>query len=113
MRKEATVTKEYLECDGCQYGMAEKDPRIEITVPYDFEWEALRSDPPETLMFHFHAVQTRHDCFRYWAHSPHVMKRSLRERGLDAEQIDDFMSLMLYREGLGPGIERPKEKAAS
>ena len=112
MRKTATIEKEYIECDGCLYGMAEEDPRVEVTVPFDFAWEALRSNPPETLTFHFHALQQRHDCFRYWAHNPTIMKRSLKARELDEEQIDDFLSLMLYRKesGFGPGLAREKVK---
>lgn len=111
MKKERTVTQEYLTCDGCLYLMAEKDPRIEVTVPFDYPLEFLRDGG--VLTFHFHALTYRHDCFRYWAHSPDVMRRSVRERGLDKEQIDDFLSLMLYREDpIHPGIERPKEKVA-
>lgn len=113
MKKTKTVEQTILECDGCQYLMSEKDPRIEVTVPFDFPWKELRSDPIETLTFHFHALGNRHDCFRYWAHDPHNMRRSLRERELDADQIEDFMSLMLYRDGsFGPGVARPKDKVA-
>ncbi len=112
MRKSRTIEQPYLECDGCQYLMSEDDPRIEVTVPFDFPWKELQSDPIAMLTFHFHALGQRHDCFRYWAHDPHNMKRSLKEHGLDDNQIDDFMSLMLYRQqnGFGPGVARAKEK---
>lgn len=113
MRKTVQVEKEQLSCDGCQYLMNESDARIEVSVPFDFILEELRADQPDTLDFHFHALGHRHDCFRYWAHGTDIMKRSLRERGLDDEQIDDFLSLMLYREhSWSPGIDRPKAKAS-
>lgn len=106
-----TVTTPALACDGCQYLMSAKHPRVEVTVPFDFKVEWMRADRTET--FHFHAHPHRHDCFRYWAHNPQVMRRSLEERDWSEEQIDDFMSMMLYRTGpFNPGIERPKEKIA-
>jgi hypothetical protein len=111
MNKERTVTQKYVECDGCKYVMG-NGPMITVSVPFDFPFEWLRGAKGETLDFHFHAIQARHDCFRYWAHNPGVMRDSLRARELDNEQIDEFMSLMLYRQNsYSPGIEKPKVKA--
>jgi hypothetical protein len=110
VKKKRTVTKEYMECDGCKYLMGE-GPMITVSVPFDYPWEYLRDD--RQLEFHFHALQQRHDCFRYWAHNPRIMRDSLKDRELDNEEIDEFMSLMLYRERIGgPGVEREKKTAA-
>ena len=114
MHRERNVTQEYIECDGCKYVLGSRTgPMIVVRVPHDYPWEALREDEPAALEFHFHALAHRHDCFRYWAHNPSIMRDSLTARGFDEEQIDEFMSLMLYREStFAPGIEREK-KAAS
>lgn len=105
MEKQRTLTEKYLECDGCQYLMGES-PMIVVSVPFDFPFDFARDG--STLEFHFHALAHRHDCFRYWAHNVGVMERSLKERKLNEEQIDDFMSMMLYREhSFQPGIARP------
>jgi len=105
MKKERTRTEEYVECDGCKYIMGD-GPMIVVSVPFDYPWEFLRVNN-EALEFHFHALQQRHDCFRYWAHNPGVMRDSLKARELDSEQIDEFMSMMLYRQNnYSPGIER-------
>ena len=109
MRKTRTKTEEYLTCDGCKYLMG-KGPMIVVSVPFDFPFEWLRGEKAETLDFHFHALKHRHDCFRYWAHNPSIMQRSLKDRELDNEQVDEFMELMLYRQNsYSPGLER-KEK---
>jgi len=110
MKKVRNVQQEYMECDGCIYVMSESKPRITVDVPFDYPLEALREDPPRSLEFHFHADS---DCFRYWAHNPRIMRRSLAERELSEDEIMDFLSLMLYREDpFHPGVERPKEKVA-
>lgn len=117
MKKERTLTQEYLECDGCKYVMGSDAPLVTVTVPFDYPMKFLRADralvrADRTLEFHFHAIQARHDCFRYWAHNPQVMRDSLIARGLDEEQIDDFMAMMLYRQNsYSPGIEREKKSA--
>lgn len=109
MNKERTVTQKYMECDGCKYVMGES-PHITVAVPFDYPLEFLRDDG--TLEFHFHALTNRHDCFRYWAHNPRIMSESLTARGLDEEQIDEFTSMMLYRQNtFSPGIEREKKTA--
>jgi hypothetical protein len=107
MRKKKTIEQEYLECDGCKYLMGSKEPLITVTVPFDYPLEFLRED--RTIEFHFHALTHRHDCFRYWAHNPRIMRDSLTNRGFDEEQIDEFLSLMLYREdAFHPGVARPE-----
>lgn len=108
MEKERTLTQKYLECDGCKYLMGGAEPKIVVSVPFDYPWDVLREIDPGALEFHFHAIKQRHDCFRYWAHNPRIMKESLVARELDEEQIDEFMSMMLYRENsFSPGIARP------
>ena len=113
MMKKKTIEQEYLECDGCGYVMGKEDPRIEVSVPFDFPWEWLRDlKDPGVLTFHFHALRQRHDCFRYWAHNPRIMEQSLKDRELDNEQREEFLSLMLYRaEGnlYSPGIPRENQ----
>lgn len=107
MDKERTVTQKYRECDGCKYTMG-SDPMIVVSVPFDYPLDFLREIDPGTLEFHFHALANRHDCFRYWAHNPRIMKESLVARELDEEQIDEFMSMMLYRNSsFEPGVARP------
>lgn len=114
MHRTKTVEQHYLSCDGCKYLMGKDELKIVVTVPFDYPFEFMRSDDVEELEFHFHALKNRHDCFRYWAHNPRIMRDSLTDRGFDEEQIEDFMSLMLYREGTwSPGVERPKEKASA
>lgn len=109
MEKIRTIEQTYLECDGCQYLIGGTSPPVVVTVPFDYEWMELREG--RTLEFHFHTLHNRHDCFRYWAHNPRVMIRSLEERGLNEQEIDEFMGLMLYREDkFRPGIDRPEEK---
>lgn len=111
MKKERTKTEEYIECDGCQYVMG-KGPMIVVSVPFDFPFDFLQDDGK--LEFHFHAIEQRHDCFRYWAHSPQVMRQSLKNRSLDEDQIDAFMELMLYRQhSWSPGIEREPKKTVA
>lgn len=107
MKKERTLTENYIECDGCKYVMG-KGPMITVSVPFDYPVHFLRDD--RALEFHFHAIQARHDCFRYWAHNPQIMRDSLKARELDDEETDEFMSLMLYRQNsYSPGIEREKK----
>lgn len=97
-----TVTKDALLCDGCDYLISTGVPIITV---------AVRNE-----LFHFHdggvGDAERHDCFRYWAHGPNIMERSLKQRKYDQDQIDEFLSLMLYRrEGTfsqGPGVPRPE-----
>lgn len=114
MHRVKTVEQTYIECDGCKYVMGKNDPRIVVVVPFDYPFEMMRSDDVEQIEFHFHALRKRHDCFRYWAHNPEIMRDSLRARDFDDEQIDDFMALMLYREdNFHPGVARPKEKASA
>jgi hypothetical protein len=106
MEKERTLTQKYLECDGCKYVMGSDDPMIVVSVPFDYPWEFLRDD--RNLEFHFHAIRQRHDCFRYWAHNPRIMRESLEARKLNEDQIDEFMMMMLYREhSWQPGITKP------
>ena len=103
MEKKKTVEQTVIECDGCQYIMGRAPAPILVTVPLH--------DNAEPLVFHFHTLHNRHDCFRYWAHNPRVMIRSLKERGLGDEDVEAFMELMLYRESkFGPGIDRPETK---
>jgi hypothetical protein len=93
--------------------MGKDDPKIVITVPFDYPFEFMRGDDYEEIEFHFHALKHRHDCFRYWAHNPRVMRDSLTDRSFNEEQIDDFMSLMLYRQSaFSPGIARPEPVSA-
>jgi len=99
-----TVTRRAIECDGCEYLIGSGVQTITLMVRDE--------------QFDFHdggeGDAERHDCFRYWAHSPETMKRSLRNRGWGDERIDEFMSLMLYRaDSWGPGIARPKKEAAA
>lgn len=109
MKKMVQVTKEQISCDGCDYLMSLKDPHIIVSVPFDYPLEFLQDN--RIVTFEFHALHHRHDCFRYWAHNPEIMRRSLRERDFTEEQIEDFMELMLYRQTpYSPGIERPKAK---
>lgn len=118
-----TVTKPAISCDGCGYlvGMTveerasthlrDEDLVCELRIPWDVE--AADRAKHVWLTFHFHAPQRhRSDCFRYWAHTPYIMKGTLAERGLSPKQIDEFLSTFLYREErYAPGIERPKEEA--
>ncbi len=116
MKKQRTETKEYLECDGCQYviGLSthdrERGVKLEDCVTtLDVFWD------DERVVFHFHGAEhpTRHDCFRYWAHNVHVIQRSLKERGWDDEDIDDFLRVHLYSDPNkvgSPGIPRPMVK---
>lgn len=109
MRKQVMVEKTQFTCDGCQYLMsqAQVDDGIKVVVPFDYSWMELREE--RELEFHFHTLSNRHDCFRYWAHNPDVMTRSLRDRKLDDEEIDQFLSLMLYRKhSWSPGLARPE-----
>jgi hypothetical protein len=125
MNKERMEAHKWIECDGCQYAIGRTSreaanglrlDRIHMTVsiPVDLV-------PENDLTFHFHVANdearpddTRglRDCFRYWAHNPSIMKRSLKERGMDDDDIDTFMSQFLYRTGtssLSPGVEREKQ----
>lgn len=98
-----------LDCDGCDYTIAaakeggavrvEKDASV-LRVPW----------PGSDLEFHFHSPKvSRNDCFRYWAHNPRIMRRSLERRSLSEAVIDDFLSAMLYRDNpSGPGVAREK-----
>ena len=123
MRKQISVPKTQITCDGCDYIMSDPSrvPCITVTVP--FEWDDGK-ETFDTLTFEFHALQgagtserrstDRHDCFRYWAHNPDVMRRSLLERGLVESEIDEFMGIMLYKSSsFSPGIARPEPKSAA
>jgi hypothetical protein len=99
-----TITRDATSCDGCEYLIGSDVPTIVVTVRGE--------------QFDFHdggqGQAERHDCFRYWAHGPNIMKRSLLERGWNEEAIDEFLSLMLYRkDGLSPGVTRPKAKGTA
>jgi hypothetical protein len=92
-----TITRSAIECDGCEYVIASGVQMTTLTVREE--------------VFHFHdggqGHAERHDCFRYWAHSPSIMQRSLTNRGWDGERIDEFLSLMLYRsDSFSPGVAR-------
>lgn len=92
------VTRDAICCDGCDYIIPYSVPKVLVTA---------RGEE-----FHFHdggeGAAERHDCFRYWAHNPRIMERSLKARDWDADTIDEFMSLMLYRANThSPGIARP------
>jgi len=96
-----TVTRPAVLCDGCEYLIDYRVPTITVVVRGE--------------QFDFHdggeGAAERHDCFRYWAHNPRIMQRSLKNREWDDERIDEFMALMLYREvnSTGsPGIARPE-----
>lgn len=108
MKAQVQVTKTQYTCDGCDYLMTEEQVKhgVRVNVPL-----RTNDDPDRELEFHFHTLTNRHDCFRYWAHNPRIMTRSLKARDLDEEEVDTFLSLMLYR-GDGawpsPGIERPE-----
>lgn len=106
MWKERTVP--YVECDGCAYvidvtraeaadGLKAEDRMSRLTIPWDTDG---RDRTQWTILeFHFHGPQGRScDCYRYWATSPRIMRRSLEERGLSAGEIDDFMATHLYRD---------------
>jgi hypothetical protein len=103
------VTRDAIQCDGCEYQIGRDVEMIHVTVRGE--------------IFDFHdggeGNAERHDCFRYWAHGPHIMKRSLQERGWDEDRVEEFLSLMLYRASAtaaggpfsgSPGIPR-EEKA--
>lgn len=110
MRNLVTVEKPQYTCDGCDYLMRESeiDQAVRVVVPFDYPWMDLQAG--HELEFHFHTLSNRHDCFRYWAHNTHVMKRSLVHRGLTEDEIDSFMGLMLYRDDdrpYSPGLARP------
>lgn len=124
MKREKMAPKRWVECDGCQYQIgltrAERDEGADIesrttVLRVPTEHGDGPSEDDGFLEFHFHGPNgSRHDCFRYWANSPDVMKRSLKERGWEEEQIDKFMATHLYRpEGqtFGPGMTRPKVNA--
>ena len=95
---ETTVTSKAIQCDGCEYLVGRSVPLVRVLAR---GWEFDFHDGGE-------GAAERHDCFRYWAHNPHVMQRSLKARGLNEDEIDEFMAVMLYRkEGTsGPGIPR-------
>lgn len=98
MDKQRSVVEKYRQCDGCQYLVGKDSPVITVSVPLDHG----------EFLFHFHTLANRHDCFRYWAHSPRIMQKSLQERSFTDEMIDEFLELMLYREDtFHPGIARP------
>lgn len=97
-----TVSHPAVQCDGCEYIIGQKVPTVRVIARGE--------------QFDFHdggeGAAERHDCFRYWAHGPHIMRRSLENRDWDCEQIDEFMSLMLYRgKGAYPGPGLPREPA--
>lgn len=111
MRREEPAVRKWVECDGCGYvigvtreasldGAEPEDNMTVLTVP----WDTDPADRAEwvTLEFHFHAPSGyRRDCFRYWAKSTHTMRASLKERGLEDEEIDEFLATHLYREKVG------------
>ena len=108
MKKTRMRSEEYLECDGCGYLMVSGKPMVVLSVPFDVGM-AVEAEGRDwaTVDFHFHVLAQRHDCFRYWAHNPRIMRNSLIEREFADDEIDDFMELMLYREhSYSPGIER-------
>jgi hypothetical protein len=98
------VTRSAIVCDGCGYIIPGGERQITLTVRkevFDF------CDGGE-------GAAEKHDCFRYWAHGPRIMRRSLEERDWDDERIEEFLSLMLYRgEGWlgGPGVPREPVEA--
>lgn len=97
-----TITRPAVSCDGCEYLISAGVQTTTLVVR------------GEQFDFHDGGTGTaeRHDCFRYWAHNPRIMRRSLEERDWGEERIDEFLSLMLYREGsLGPGLPREPVKA--
>jgi hypothetical protein len=108
MKTEQVVPRTVYECDGCQYvlgltteekaeGKEVLDTAAILTIPWG----------GQKLEFHFHAVPHRNDCFRYWAHDPQVMHRSLEDRDFTDEDIDSFMAMFLYRKhSHSPGIAR-------
>lgn len=117
MIKTKNETKEYYICDGCFYmiglsteernaGTTVEEITMTINIPWDVEGDSFE--------FHFHSPGTRgiggwRDCFRYWAHNPEIMKISLKERETSEDEIDEFMTQMLYRSRAhSPGIDRPK-----
>jgi hypothetical protein len=110
---------EKLVCDGCDYiiGLTTEERndsiRVEertMTLRMPWDTDPIKKEDWVWLEFHFHSpvhMQSRRDCFRYWAHNPRIMKRSLEYRELPEDEIDEFMSVMLYRDNKhGPGIER-------
>lgn len=113
MRTTETVPKEVLTCDGCDYliGLTQEeynDGRIieEVIATLIIPWEAAIN---EILEFHFHVVPHRQDCFRYWAHNPRIMRRSLKARSMQEDEINKFMEIFIYRSenwNSAPGITR-------
>jgi hypothetical protein len=87
-----TVTETAIQCDGCEYLVGKNVETITVVVRGE--------------IFDFHdggkGAAERHDCFRYWAHGPRIMRRSLENRGWPEERVEEFLSLMLYREEGGP-----------
>ena len=98
------VTRDAIVCDGCEYLIGTAKNTIVLNVRGE--------------LFHFHdgtPPTDRRDCFRYWAHGPRIMERSLREREWDDEKVDEFLSQMLYRKdnsSFSPGVPRPEKKVA-
>lgn len=94
-----TITRDAICCDGCDYIIENGVRTIALVVREE--------------MFDFHdggqGNAERHDCFRFWAHNPDIMKRSLGARDWDEDRIEEFMSLMLYRSSTpgSPGMARP------
>lgn len=111
MRSTVMEEREVLTCDGCDYilgltteekeaGVDVEDTIAKLTIP----WKG------KVLEFLFHIAAHRHDCFRYWAHNPGIMKKSLADRDFIPSEVDEFMSTFLYREhSHEPGITRSEK----
>jgi hypothetical protein len=113
MKTEQVVPQTVYECDGCAYvlvltteekaaGKEVLDTAAILTIPWG----------GQKLEFHFHVVRARNDCFRYWAHNPQVMKRSLEDRDLTDDDIESFMATFLYRShSHEPGVARVRQES--
>lgn len=120
MNKTRVETVKYKTCDGCEYVISlsateqEAGVKIESTITtLRIPWEPfeIEENGGVFIEFHFHGPESnRRDCFRYWAHSTHIMRRSLTKRDFNAAEIDEFMSTHLYRDPKysgSPGLTRP------
>lgn len=110
------------DCDGCDYIIGPPGKVLDDGSTIDCHVTVLRIPTTHEhgaadgedgfLEFHFHGPAGRSsDCFRYWAHSPHVMARSLERRGWLPDEVQEFLATHLYREAGGSiGLERPKAR---
>jgi hypothetical protein len=124
MKRVETKPVTSYERDGCGYLLGRTTDEVAAGVTLASKittlripWEPfeIQEDGGVFIEFHFHGPEDegRRDCFRYWAHSPHVMKQSLKHRSFDDDEIDQFMSTHLYRATpFGAGIARPEETKA-